>query len=185
MDAYVYLQVQPGSVPSVLTQLAARQGVRRAVTVVGEWDIMALVEAPDFAQVARVILAQFHHIDGIVRTYTAPVVPPDRIGITGGAFAAPAVPVPISDACYVHVKAAAGAIEGLVERLSEVEDISGYAVLGGAYDLLIAVPHPWEVASSIIIDRIQTLPGVLSTTTLVSVNFEESDEDRDQFSSWS
>jgi len=185
VDAYVYLQVQPGAVRDVMMQLPAKQGVRRAVTVVGEWDVMALVEGADFAQVANVVLSQLHQIEGVVRTLTAPVVPPDRIGITGGAFASPATPVPIADACYVHIRAQAGAVEGLVERLSEVDDVSGYAVLGGEYDLLVAIPHPWEVASGIIIDRILTLPGVVSTTTLVAVSVVESEEDRDQFSSWS
>ncbi len=185
MDAYVYLRVRPGSIAEVLTQLTAKQGVRRAVPVVGEWDVLALIEASDFRQIANVVVSQMHAIDGVTRTFTAPVVPPDRIGITGGAFAAPPVPVPLTDACYVHVKAQAGAVEGLVERLSEVEDIAGYAVLGGVYDLIIAVPHPWEVASSIIIDRIQPLPGIVSTSTLVSVSLDEGGEDRDQFSSWS
>jgi len=36
VDAYVYLQVQPGAVRDVMMQLPAKQGVRRAVTVVGE-----------------------------------------------------------------------------------------------------------------------------------------------------
>ena len=40
MDAYVYLQVAPGRVPSVLTQLAGRAGLRKALAVVGSWDVL-------------------------------------------------------------------------------------------------------------------------------------------------
>ena len=35
------------------------------------------------------------------------------------------------------------------------------------------------------LEKIQALPGVLRTSTLVSMGYEEPAEDRDQFSSWS
>jgi hypothetical protein len=35
------------------------------------------------------------------------------------------------------------------------------------------------------VERIQTIPGVRRTSTLVSLAYEEPEEDRDQFSSWS
>jgi len=33
--------------------------------------------------------------------------------------------------------------------------------------------------------RARSLPGIRFTSTLISVDYEEPDEDRDQFSSWS
>jgi DNA-binding Lrp family transcriptional regulator len=182
MDAYVYLRVEPGSVPAVMNRLSTQNGVRRAVTVVGEWDVMALVEGADLSSIGQLILSQLHQLEGVVRTYTAPVVPPDRIGIGWGMQAT--TPVPIGDACFVHVRAQAGAVAGLVERLSESDEISGLAVLGGRYDLLVAIPQPWEIASGIIIEQLHGLPGVVSTETLVAIRYEEPDEDRDQFSAW-
>jgi DNA-binding Lrp family transcriptional regulator len=182
MEAYVYLQVAPGAVPGVMAQIASKNGVRRAVTVVGEWDVMALLEGADLAAIGQVVLAQLHQIEGVLRTYTAPVVPTDRIGIGWGVQTT--TPVPIGDACFVHVRAQAGAVAGLVERLSESEEISGLAVLGGRYDLLVAIPQPWEVASGIIIEQLHGLPGVVSTETLVAIRYEEPEEDRDQFSAW-
>jgi DNA-binding Lrp family transcriptional regulator len=182
MDAYVYLRVAPGRVPDVLNRLSTANGVRRAVTVVGEWDVLALVEGGDLAAIAQLVLSQLHPLEGVVRTYTAPVVPPDRIGIGWGMQAT--TPVPIGDACFVHVRAAAGAVAGLVERLSESDDISGVAVLGGRYDLMVAIPQPWEIASGVIIEQLHQLPGVVSTETLVAIRYEEPEEDRDQFSAW-
>jgi DNA-binding Lrp family transcriptional regulator len=85
----------------------------------------------------------------------------------------------------VHIEADAGAAAGLYERLSEVGGVSGAAVLGGRWDLLACVPEPWEVASGIVLEKIHALPGVRSTSTLVSVDYEEPEEDRDQFSAWS
>ncbi len=178
----MYLQVAPGAVPRVMTQIASKNGVRRAVAVVGEWDVFALVEGTDLGTIGQVVLAQVHQIDGVLRTYTAPVVPPDRIGIGWGIHTT--TPVPIADACFVHVRAQPGAIASLVERLSESEEISGLAVLGGRYDLLLAIPQPWEIASGVIIEQLDGLPGIVSTETLVAIRFEEPEEDRDQFSAW-
>ena len=178
----MYVQVVPGAVPRVMNHLSSTNGMRRAVTVVGEWDIMALVEGADLASIGQVVLSQVHVIEGLQRTYTAPVVPPDRIGIGWGMQST--TPVPIGDACFVHVRAEAGAVGGLVERLSESDEISGVAVLGGRYDLMVAIPQPWEIACGIIIEQVHGLPGIVSTDTLVAIRYEEPDEDRDQFSAW-
>ena len=110
------------------------------------------------------------------------MVPPDRIGIAG--WGAPSPPAIIGDACYVHIRAEAGAAAGIAERLGDMGDVSGVAVLGGEYDLMVCVAQPWEVASGVILEEIHGLPGVVSTDTLVSVVYEEPEEDRDQFSSW-
>jgi len=46
MDAYVYLQVAPGKVPSVLTQLAGRAGLRKALAVFGLESLTTEDDAP-------------------------------------------------------------------------------------------------------------------------------------------
>jgi hypothetical protein len=182
MDAFVYLQIQPRHIPEVLGSLAATQGVRRAVAVVGGWDVLVHAEAPDLATIATVVLSELHHITGVVRTETAPVVPPDRIGLTG--FGGPKPPPIVPNACYVHLRAAPGAAAGICERLGEMADVAGVAVLGGTWDLLTCIPQPWEVASGIILEQIHAIPGVAATKTLVSLDDSEREEDRDQFSAW-
>ncbi|MEP7059353.1 MAG: Lrp/AsnC family transcriptional regulator [Actinomycetota bacterium] len=182
MDAYIYIQIDPGNIAPVMTRLATAQGVRNAVTVVGEWDVLALVEGPDLAHIGNSVLAGIHVIDGVVRTSTALVVPADRVGLAGWGGASS--PVPLPNVCFVHIKAEVGAAAGLVERMADFEDVSGVAVLSGDYDLLVCVAQPWEIASGVILDQIHALPGVLSTNTLVSVKFDEPEEDRDQFSTW-
>jgi len=182
MDAYVYLRIEPGSMSTVLAGLSSKSGVRRAIAVVGDWDVLAHVEGPDLSTIAVQVLSEFHHVQGVQRTFTAPVVPPDRVGIAG--WGAPQAPAIIGDACYVHIRAQAGAAGGIAERLGEMADVSGVAVLGGPYDLMACVAQPWEVASGVVLEEIHSLPGVISTNTLVSVIYEESEEDRDQFSAW-
>lgn len=182
MDAYVYLHVEPGKMSDVLAGLASKSQVRRATAVIGAWDVLMHAEGPDLATIATQVLSEIHHVPGVLRTVTAPVVPPDRIGIAG--WGAPKAPAIIGDACYVHIKAAAGAAAGVAERLGDMGDVSGVAVLGGEYDLMACVAQPWEVASGVILEEIHGLPGVVSTDTLVSIVYEEPEEDRDQFSSW-
>ena len=168
MDAYVYLHIAPGKVPSVLTQLAGRAGLKRALVVVGAWDVLVQVEGATLDQIATTVLGQLHGVDGVVRTLTAPVVPPDRVGIAGFGNVQP--PPIVAGACYVHVKAQPGAAAGLVERISEMHELAGVAVLGGEWDLLICVAQPWEVASGVILDEIHQLPGVTETNNAVAAS---------------
>lgn len=183
MDAYVYLQIQAGQMAPVLAALSSKQGIRRAVAVIGEWDVMVHAEGPDLNAIATLVLTELHHVPGVVRSVTAPVVPADRIGVTG--FGGPKPPPIIPDACYVHIRAEAGAAAGIAESLADIPDVAGVAVLGGQWDLLTCVAQPWEVASGIILEHLHTIPGIIATSTLVSLTYDEAEDDRDQFSSWS
>jgi len=186
VDAFVYLRVRPGKVEDVVVQLQAARDVRNAVAIVGDWDVMAAVHGPDMPGIAENVIRILHRIDGVERTVTAPVVPGDVIGIVGGGLRTPVPMQQHGDACFVHIKASAGALPGLVESLAELEDVSAVAMIGGEYDLLAEIPYPWEQASRVIVDRIQTMPGVVSTHTLVAVPYlTPEEEDRDQFSTWS
>src|SRR5438093_3644735 len=173
MDAYVYLRIAPGTMAEVLAGLASKQGIRRAVAVVGSWDVLLHAEGSDLKTIAKVVLSEIHFVPGVVKSMTAPVVPPDRIGITG--FGGPKPPPIVADACYVHIRAESGAAASIAERLSEMPDVAGVAVLGGEWDLLTCVTQPWEIASGVILDRIHQLPGITSTSTLVSIEFREPD----------
>ena len=182
MDAYVYMQVAPGKVPSVLTQLAGRAGLRKALAVVGNWDVLVQIEGPDLDQIAATVLSQLHGVDGVIRHADDPRRPRRPRGC--GRVRQRAGAAHRRGACYVHVQAQAGAAAGLVERVSEMQDVAGVAVLGGDWDLLICIAQPWEVASGVVLEEIHSLPGVERTSTLVSIAYEEPDEDRDQFSAW-
>jgi DNA-binding Lrp family transcriptional regulator len=183
MEAFVYLRVRPGKTLEVRNLLAGSGAVRGSVVVVGEWDVLALVEGPDLGSIGSSVLSELAAIDGVLRTFTTPVVPQDRLGVVG--FGGLPTPQIIQGACYVHIEAEAGAAAGLYERLGEIGGVTGAAVVGGPWDLIVCVSEPWEVASGIVLESIQALPGVRSTTTLASLDYEEPEEDRDQFSSWS
>jgi DNA-binding Lrp family transcriptional regulator len=183
MEAFVYLRVRPGHIVAVRNHLTSSAIARRSIVVIGEWDVLCLIDGPDLASIGTGVLSEIQMIDGIDRTYTAPVVPQDRLGMVG--FGGLPTPPIVRGACYIHIAAEPGAAAGLYERLSEIGGVSGAAVLGGRWDLMACIPEPWEVASGIVLERIHALPGIRSTSTLVSIDYEEPTEDRDQFSSWS
>lgn len=185
MDAFVYLRVHPGLVEDVVVQLLATKGVRAAVTVIGDWDVMAAAHGPDLLSIAEVVVRRIHRIEGIERTVTAPVVPGDVVGLAGGGLTTPVPMQRQGDACYVHVRAAPGRAAELIEALAALDEVSGVALVAGEFDLIAEVPYPWEQAARVVVDRILPIPGVLSTKTLVAVPYlEPEEEDRDQFSAW-
>lgn len=189
MDAFVYLRAAPGKVEDVVIALRGRHGIRHTVAVVGPWDVMVAVEAADFESIARTVLRQIQATEGVLHTYTAPVLPLEMLGIYAGGPGMPPLPMHRpGPACYVHIRAAAGAgsIAGVVQALGAMDDVAGVAVVAGDHDVIAEIPLTWEEAAPVILDKIHSIPGVSATTTLVAVpEFGEgADEDADPFSSW-
>ncbi|HEX7463335.1 MAG TPA: Lrp/AsnC ligand binding domain-containing protein [Actinomycetota bacterium] len=187
MDAYVYLRVASGMVEDVIITLRGRHGVRQALAVVGSWDVMVAVEGADFHAIASTVLRLIQPVDGVLRTYTTPIVPLDLLGIQGGGWA---IPTPMhreeGEACFVHIRAAAGSVAGIVEALGELDAVSGVAVVAGEYDVLAEIPLPWEQTAAVVLDQIQAIPGVLVTSTSVAIPaLPELQDEEDQFPSWS
>jgi DNA-binding Lrp family transcriptional regulator len=189
MDAFVYLRVAPGKIEDVVIALQGRHGVRHAVAVVGPWDVMAAVEGPDFGSVARAVLRQIQSTEGVMHTYTSPVVPLDMLGIYAGGPGMPPMPMHRpGPACYVHIRAApgAGTVAGIVQALGKMDEIAGVAVVAGDYDVVAEIPMSWEEAAPVILDKLLAVPAVQSTTTLVAVPELAGDTDEeDGFSTWS
>ena len=184
MDAFLYLQVRPGTVEDVVVQLETARGVRAAVAVIGDWDVLAAVHAQDLTGIAETVARDVHRIDGVVRTVTAPVVPGDVLGLAGGGLRRPVPMQRRGEACFVHVRATPGAAAHLVESIGEVEDVAAVALIAGEYDLIVEVPYPWEQAARVIVTDILSLEGIAATRTLVAVPELQPEEDRDQFSAW-
>lgn len=185
VDAFLYLQVRPGAVEDVVVQLENARAVRAAVAVIGDWDVLAGLHAQSLNQIAEVVARDVHRIDGVLRTVTAPVVPGDVLGLAGGGLRRPVPMQRRGEACFVHVRAAAGTAAHLLEAIGELEDVAAVALIAGEYDLIVEVPYPWEQAARVIVGDILSLDGVAATRTLVAVPELEPEDDRDQFSAWS
>lgn len=186
MDAFVYVRARPGRVEDVVAQLQAAKGVHHAVSVVGDWDVLAAVHGPDLGAIAVDVLRSIHRIDGIERTLTTPVVPGHVVGLAGGGLGS-AVPMQrTGEACFVRIGTVPEATTHIFEALTEMDDVAGVALVAGEDDILAEIPYAWEEAARVILERIQGLQGVRSTNTLVAISdLPAEDEDRDQFSAWS
>jgi DNA-binding Lrp family transcriptional regulator len=189
VDAFVYLRVAPGKIEDVVIALRGQRGIRHSVAVVGPWDVMVAVEAADFESIARTVLRDIQATEGVLHTYTAPVLPLEMLGVYAGGPGMPAMPMHRPGmACYVHIRAAAeaGSVAGVVQALGAMDDVAGVAVVAGEHDLIAEIPLTWEEAAPVILDKIHTIPGVWATTTLVAVpEFgQDADEDAEPFSTW-
>jgi DNA-binding Lrp family transcriptional regulator len=182
MDAYVYIRIASGSMGETLASLSAKPGIKRVVATIGDWDLLLYAKGASLSEIGNQVLAEIHEIPGVLQTITAPVVPPDRAGLFGIAVAIPQI---VPDACYVHIRAKTGKVVEIGESLAGMDDVDGVALLAGEWDILASIHKPWEVASGMILEQVHGIPGVLATKTLVSIEYEEVEEDRDQFSAWS
>ena len=181
----MFLRVTPGKVEDVVSQIQASKGVRHAVAVVGDWDVLAAVHGPDLVGIATGILRFVHRIEGVERTQTAPVVPADVMGLAGGGLGTTLPLQGVEEACFVRIRTTPDATTHIFEALTEMEDIAGVALIGGADDILAEVPGAWDAGARVVLERIGSIPGVVSTNTLVAVpTLPADDDDRDAFSAW-
>ena len=184
MDAFVFLRVKPGKVEDVVTQIQASKGVRNAVTVTGDWDVLAGVHGPDLAGIATDILRFVHHIEGVEQTLTAPVVPPDVMGLAGGGLGATLPLQQVGEACFVRIRTTPDATAHIFESLTEMDELAGVALTGGEDDILAEVPGAWDAGARVVLERIGAIPGVVSTNTLVAVPPLPSGDEDGAFSTW-
>jgi DNA-binding Lrp family transcriptional regulator len=186
VDAFVYLRIRPGKVEDVLMQLEAARGVHHSTLVVGDWDVLAAVHGPDLTSIAADVLRSLHRIDGIERSLTTPVVPGHVVGLAGGGLGSTMPMQRTGPACFVRIQTTPETTTQIFESLTEIDEVAGVALVAGDDDILAEIPFEWEEAARVVLERIQGLPGVRSTNTLVAVEqLPAEDEDRDQFSAWS
>ncbi len=170
MDAFVYLRVQPGRVEDVVVQLQATKGIRAAVTVIGDWDVLAAAHGPDLLSIAGTLVRQVHRIEGIERTVTAPVVPRTMSWVSraaGSGRPSRCSSMVTRASCTCAPRRAPHPVSS--RRSPALEDVSAVALVAGEYDVIAEIPYPWEQAARVIVDQLIPLPGVLATKTLVAV----------------
>lgn len=186
MDAFVYVRARPGKTEDVATQLQAMRGVRHAVIVVGDWDILAAVHGADLADVAAGVLRSVQRVDGVARTMTTPIVPADVLGLADVGLATTHPMRRTGDACFVRIRTMPETTAHVFQALAEMDHVAGIALVAGEDDILAEVPYGWDEGARVILERIQGIQGVRSTNTLIAVPFlSPEEEDRDQFSAWS
>jgi DNA-binding Lrp family transcriptional regulator len=72
--AFILMQTTVGKTKDVVAALKQVSDVTSVDVVTGDFDIIAIVEAPDLPSVGEAVTASIHTIPGITRTSTCLVV---------------------------------------------------------------------------------------------------------------
>lgn len=68
--AYVLITTTAGRALAVVDHLDDQSGVIQCDAITGEYDVIALVEAPDIAAIGRLIVEQVQGASGVLKTVT-------------------------------------------------------------------------------------------------------------------
>lgn len=74
MKAYVLINASPGKALEIARAIQDQPGITAADAVTGEYDVVAVCEAPDVNAMGQVIVNGIQKIDGVFKTITNLVV---------------------------------------------------------------------------------------------------------------
>jgi DNA-binding Lrp family transcriptional regulator len=141
--------------------------VDRALCITGDADVFARINDVQWGELRDRLLNRLQRIPGVVRSSTSFVVPTASVarGVS------PKFPVfhRIADAGIdglVFVGVAAGSAREVVRSIRTMKGVLGLAVVTGEYDLIVQVQgRSIEQLATTVLQEIQTIPGVTSTST--------------------
>ncbi len=68
--AFVLVNVEPGVVSQIVSQLREAPHVKAAFTITGPYDAIAEVEAEDYALIAEIVEEEVRKMEGVEKTMT-------------------------------------------------------------------------------------------------------------------
>jgi DNA-binding Lrp family transcriptional regulator len=74
MKAYVMINTSPGRAIDIARNMRGQQGISAADPITGEYDVIAVCEAPDVNAVGELIVEKIQKIEGVFKTVTCLVV---------------------------------------------------------------------------------------------------------------
>lgn len=76
ISAYVMIKSELGVQNDVFTKVLKINGVKKAHTIVGPWDLIAFVESEDINTLGKTVISRIQNLKGIRDTMTCIVVEP-------------------------------------------------------------------------------------------------------------
>jgi len=76
MRAYVLINTLPGRALDVVSKIRGVPGVVEADPITGDYDVIASLEAPNFAVLGSAVVDKVQKLDGVRRTVTCLVLTP-------------------------------------------------------------------------------------------------------------
>ncbi len=74
ISAYVFIECTAGAAREVAKEVREIQGVKRANSTTGPYDVIVLVEAPDINVLGDFIVTKIQGLPGVLRTQTNVIV---------------------------------------------------------------------------------------------------------------
>jgi DNA-binding Lrp family transcriptional regulator len=74
MKAYVLINASPGRALEVAERLQKQEGISAADAITGEYDVIAVCEAPDVNAIGQLIVEKIQKVEGVFKTITCLVV---------------------------------------------------------------------------------------------------------------
>lgn len=74
MKAYVLINASPGRAIEVARSIQGQPGITAADAITGEYDVIAVCQAPDVNAIGQLIVEKIQKIDGVFKTITCLVV---------------------------------------------------------------------------------------------------------------
>jgi len=73
-EAYILITVQAGKARDVYEELSKIKEITHVDAIAGPFDIIALVKAPDFNAIGRLVIEKIQNIPGVERTLTCNII---------------------------------------------------------------------------------------------------------------
>lgn len=70
VSAVVLIRAVPGDIPALARKIAGIDGVHEVYSVSGDYDLVAIVQVPEYERVAVVVTEEIAKLTGIERTQT-------------------------------------------------------------------------------------------------------------------
>uniref|UniRef100_A0A7V4E4P3 Lrp/AsnC family transcriptional regulator n=1 Tax=candidate division WOR-3 bacterium TaxID=2052148 RepID=A0A7V4E4P3_UNCW3 len=73
-EAYILITVEAGKARDVYEELSKIKEITHVDAIAGPFDIIALVKAPDFNTIGRLVIEKIQNIPGVERTLTCNII---------------------------------------------------------------------------------------------------------------
>lgn len=164
MNAYVFMQTAPGRAASAMEAVVSRGLATRAVLVTGNWDVIAKIEDVEWDELGNLVPEKVGRVPGVVRTYTAPVIPTELAARLNPSNGIPIWPIEMNSALVFA--ATSGSVTETLQALHRIKAVKALALLAADWDLLIQIGgDSFEEVMTTVLRDIRAVPGIVRTST--------------------
>lgn len=162
MNAYVFLQTEPGTAAAVMRDFVKSGLAARAVAVTGEFEVIGRIEDVTWDRLTEIVMKEVPRLAGVTSVYTAPVIPTE---IVTGATHPPVFPIQVERSALVLLNLNTS-LADTFNRLDRIDGVTGLVFLAAGWDMIAQVAgKTYEEVVTIIVRDIRPLPDIRHLST--------------------